>query len=245
MAKVPGTEETLELLVHSKTYPRRAGTSSRRYRPAALERRRRFCQAAPSPASVRRHESGNPPLELDPRPGVPRRRGQSPRKLAVGPAGGGPAIQPFPALDVWRWDWMKKTVHESSTAMDAKGHSSGCVQIEPLDFYWEPDEKEWTPSQMSVIRQESFFRLWQEPPPLPDRVPWQFRLRYREKSNGIEFDGRVLALDLYEGFRRERKTAASDEFALLAIAKECGSGYSILRGRSSRSWGTMPRLETG
>ncbi len=103
--------------------------------------------------------------------------------------------------------------------MDAKGHSSGCVQIEPLDFYWEPDEKEWTPSQMSVIRQESFFRLWQEPPPLPDRVPWQFRLRYREKSNGIEFDGRVLALDLYEGFRRERKTAASDEFALLAIAE--------------------------
>jgi hypothetical protein len=49
-------------------------------------------------------------------------------------------------------------------------------------------------------------------------VPWQFRLKYREKTTGRMDDGKVLAWSYYQGFRKARHGVARDEDALEAIA---------------------------
>ncbi|MGA2705427.1 MAG: hypothetical protein ABSH35_30640 [Isosphaeraceae bacterium] len=54
---------------------------------------------------------------------------------------------------------------------------------------------------------------------LADRVPYQYRLKYREKSTGREDDGKVLAWSYYQGFRRDRSQTGDDESALETIAQ--------------------------
>jgi hypothetical protein len=118
-----------------------------------------------------------------------------------------------------RWQWMRKTVYESAEAMKAKGLTSGCVEIEPLSFYWKPDKKEWTASQRQVIDQGDLFATKRQLKALADRVPWEFRLKYRERSTGLEEDGKVLSWDLYQGFRRFRGQTQDDQAALETVAQ--------------------------
>lgn len=118
-----------------------------------------------------------------------------------------------------RWEWMRKTVHASAAAMDEKGVTNGCVEIEPIELYWKPDPREWTPSQLSVIQQGDLFATKEQMQELADRVPWQFRLKYREKATGREDDGKVLAWSFYQGFRRVRNDSPSDQAALEVIAQ--------------------------
>lgn len=118
-----------------------------------------------------------------------------------------------------RWEWMRKTVHASADAMTEKGLTNGCVEIIPLQFYWKPDKKEWTANQLNVIQQGDLFATKEQLKGLADRVPWQFRLRYREKSTGREDDGKVLAWSLYQGFRRVRNDTKDDNSALETISQ--------------------------
>ena len=72
---------------------------------------------------------------------------------------------------------------------------------------------------MSVIQQGDLFATKEQMQGLAERVPWQFRLKYREKNTGREDDGKVLAWSYYQGFRRARKDSANDETALDTIAE--------------------------
>jgi hypothetical protein len=115
---------------------------------------------------------------------------------------------------------MRKTVHESAEAMAAKGLTNGCVAITPLEFYWRADNREWTPSQLGVIQQGDLFAPKEQLDAMAERVPWEFRLKYRESSTGREDDGKVLAWSLYQGFRRFRAQTGADATALEMVAKK-------------------------
>ena len=124
---------------------------------------------------------------------------------------------------------MQKAVHPSAAAMDEKGLTNGCVEIEPIELYWKPDPKEWTPSQLSVIQQTDLFATKEQMKGLADRVPWQFRLRYKEKNTGREDDGKVLAWSLYQGFRRVRDEYDTDEAAFERIQRVRDSIFNAER----------------
>ena len=117
-----------------------------------------------------------------------------------------------------RWEWMRKTVHSSAMGMTEKGLTNGCVEVEPIELYWKPDAKEWSASQLNVIRQGDLFATKEQLQSLAERVPWQFRLKYREKSTDRLDDGKVLAWSYYQGFRRARCETATDEAALEVVA---------------------------
>jgi len=122
--------------------------------------------------------------------------------------------------DKRKWEWMRKTVHHSADAMEQKGLTNGCVRIDPIELYWKPDPKEWTPSQLGVIQQGDLFATKEQMQEVADRVPWQFRLKYRETNSGIERDGKVLAWSYYQGFRRARNEVGSDEAALDRVVEK-------------------------
>ena len=85
-----------------------------------------------------------------------------------------------------RWDWMEKTVHGSTESMNQVGLTNGCVKIEPLEFYWKKDDQELTEKQMRVVRQGNLFISSEDLKLLADRPKWQFRLKFKEVSTGVE-----------------------------------------------------------
>ena len=108
--------------------------------------------------------------------------------------------------DRQKWEWMKPTVHHSTEAMNAQDITNGCVQIEPIELYYKDDPKEWTDSQKEAIAQGDLFATKEQMASLADRVPWQFRLKYREANSGREGDCKVLAWSYYQGLRRRMQT---------------------------------------
>jgi hypothetical protein len=219
MAKITGTEAAVELMVNCKTYPSVSAKYIETVCTGGVQPSGEFVRLYPIPyrflnssERYRRWEVIRVKAYRDDRDTRPEswRLEQGSRIESID----------FISTECRRWEWMKKSVHESAAAMEAKGLTNGCVEIEPIEFYWEEDEKEWTPAQLSVFQQGMLFESADEMKSLADRVPWQFRLKYREKNTGLEGDKKVLQWSLYQGFRRERKNASSDEFALLAIAEK-------------------------
>ncbi|MBC8354070.1 MAG: hypothetical protein H8E66_18925 [Planctomycetes bacterium] len=120
-----------------------------------------------------------------------------------------------------RWDWMRTVIFHGAQDLESQGLTNGLVEIEPLEFFWKPDKTEWTEKQKSEIRQGS---LMFDKTDIAERVPYQFRLKYREIATGREGEGKVLAWSYYVGFLRQRSTLGSDEAALNAIV-------DIVKGR--------------
>ena len=217
MARVVGSEETLEFMVNCKTYPARCLPNTwRRSAPEGCDLMATSCSIPyPSGSSTRR--------SICARWDVIRVRAyrdtkdSRPESWHIEP---GVAIERVEAIttDKRRWEWMNKTIYESAEAMEARGLTNGCVEIEPIELYGKSDPKEWTPSQMNVILQGDLFAPKEQMESLSDRVPWQFRLKYREKNTGRPDDGKVLAWSYYQGFRRARLGVARDEDALEVIA---------------------------
>ncbi|MEZ6093439.1 MAG: hypothetical protein R3C03_04255 [Pirellulaceae bacterium] len=116
-----------------------------------------------------------------------------------------------------RWDWMQHTVHSSTGAMSSKGITNGCVEIEPIEFYWKADDQELSKSQMQVVQQQNLFVSSDVLQLLADRPKWQYRLKYREVGTGKEVDSKVLAWSYYQGIRQNLKKMSEKE-ALEATA---------------------------
>ncbi len=218
MGKITGTEATIELMVNCKTYPSVSTKYIETVCTGGVQPNGDFVRLYPIPYRFMNSNEKYRRWEVVRVHAYRDDRDTRPESWHFEP---GSTIQSidYISTDGRRWDWMKKAVHESTTAMEAKGLTNGCVEIEPIDFYWEPDEKEWTPAQFNVIQQGMLFATANEMKSLAERIPWQYRLKYRERSTGIEGDRKVLQWSLYQGFRRERKDASSDEFALLAVAE--------------------------
>lgn len=116
-----------------------------------------------------------------------------------------------------RWEWMQHTVHSSTDAMSSKGITNGCVEIEPIEFYWKADDQELSKSQMQVVQQQNLFVSSDVLQLLADRPKWQYRLKYREVGTGKEVDSKVLAWSYYQGIRQNLKKMSEKE-ALEATA---------------------------
>ncbi|REJ88262.1 MAG: hypothetical protein DWQ35_19985 [Planctomycetota bacterium] len=223
MARIPDSEQTIEAMVNCKTYPAVSQKYVETVCTGGVDRDGSFVRLYPIPFRFLDSEEQYKRWDVirlrayrdtkDPRP--------ESWHLASGTQ-----IKVVDSIttDRRRWDWMSKTVHDSAASMTENGVTNGCVEIEPLEFYWQPDKKEWTASQRNVIQQGDLFATGEQLQGLADRVPWQFRLKYREKSTGREDDGKVLAWSLYQGFRRVRKQASDDEAALATIAERVRAG---------------------
>ncbi len=244
MAKITGSEATIELLVNCKTYPVTAGDRVEIASTGGVQPNGEFVRLYPAPPRFFDPSQRYNSWDLIRVRAYRDDRDKRPETWHSEPDSRIEGIGHL-ATDDRRWDWMKKAVHESTAAMEAKGLTNGCVEIEPIDFYWEPDEKEWTPEQLSAIQLGMSFVSEGEMRSLAERVPWQFRLKYRERSTDVEGDLKVLQWGLYQGFRRDAKPPAATNSHCWPSPKERESDYSIPRGPSSRSSGPTMIPGTG
>ena len=116
----------------------------------------------------------------------------------------GTPIEVIDALktDKRKWEWMEPVIFESRAEMAAGGLTNGCVPIEPLEFYWKSDEKKWSANQLAVFAQGDLYADPAAKAEIAERVPYQFRLRFRETATGEEVDRKVLAWSYYQGYLR-------------------------------------------
>lgn len=117
-----------------------------------------------------------------------------------------------------RWQWMKSVLFHGTEDLERQELTNGLVEIEPVEFYWKPDDAEWSERQKNVIFQGNLFAEKDDISLMAARVPWQFRLKYREIATGREGDGKVLAWSYYVGFLRQKSSLGDDEQALKAVA---------------------------
>lgn len=217
MARIPGSEETIEMVVNCKTYPSVSSKYVETVCTGGVRPDGRFVRLYPVPfrflnagEQYERWDLIRVRAHQDSKDTRPESRHFEP----------GTAIEVIEKIksENRRWEWMRGTVHDSASAMEKKGLTNGCVEIEPIELYWESDPKEWTPGQLNVINQGDLFASKEQLQSIADRVPWQFRLKYREKNTGQESDGKVLAWSYYQGFRRRRAEMSTDEAALESVA---------------------------
>lgn len=218
MARIPESERLIELMVNCKTYPAVSTKYVETVCTGGVQRDGRFVRLYPVPFRFLDSEEQYKRWDVIRVKAYRDTKDQRPESWHLE---GGTPIERVDHISTERrrWEWMRETVHESAAAMAEQGLTNGCVEVEPLEFYWKSDPKEWTASQLSVIRQGDLFATKEQLRGLADRVPWQFRLRYREKNTGREDDGKVLAWSLYQGFRRVRNETDNDESALATIAE--------------------------
>jgi len=218
MARIPDSEQTIELMVNCKTYPAVSQKYVETVCTGGVDRDGAFVRLYPVPFRFLESEEQYKRWDVIRLRAYRDTKDQRPESWHL--LSGTPIeVVESVTTDRRRWDWMRKTVHDSAEAMKEKSLTNGCVEIEPLELYWKPDKKEWTASQLNVIQQGDLFATKEQLQGLADRVPWQFCLKYREKSTGREDDGKVLAWSLYQGFRRVRKQTSDDETALETIAE--------------------------
>ena len=217
MSRVIGSEETLELMVNCKTYPAVSTKYVETVCTGGVRPNGDFVRLYPVPFRFLDTEEQYARWDVIRVRAYRDTKDPRPESWHIEP---GVAIEKVEAIttDKRRWEWMSKTIHESAEAMEARGMTNGCVEIEPIELYWKSDPKEWTPNQMNVILQGDLFAPKEQMESLSDRVPWQFRLKYREKNTGRTDDGKVLAWSYYQGYRRARLGVARDEDALEVIA---------------------------
>jgi hypothetical protein len=219
MAKVPGSDATIDLLVNCKTYPAVSTKYTETVCTGGVLANGEFVRLYPVPY---RFLDAN---EQYGRWDVIRVRAYRDTKDTRSESWHlepGAKIEVIDKMttDKQKWEWMRKTIYETAAAMSEKGLTNGCVEIEPLELYYKKDPKEWTTGQLNVIQQGDLFASKEQMQSLAEQIPWQFRLRYRERKSGREDDGKVLAWSYYQGFLRDRCDAVSDESALELVAEK-------------------------
>lgn len=218
MSKIPGTETELTLMVNCKTYPAVSKKYVETVCTGGVTAEGDFIRLYPVPFRFLEKEEQYDRWDVIRVRAYRDTKDQRPESWHFQP---GTEIERIDKIksEKQRWEWMRKTVHESAAAMESMGRTNGCVRITPLEFYWKPDRVEWTPSQVEVIQQGDLFTTEDPKRLIAERVPFEFRLKYRENSTSLEFDGKVLAWSLYQGYRRNRAQSNDDETALQSVAK--------------------------
>lgn len=217
MAKIPGTESTVELLVNCKTYPAISSKYVETVCTGGVQATGEFVRLYP--VQFRFLEKVQQYRRWD----VIRVRAYRDTKDTRPEswhlmAGTDIEVIDHVKSERSRWDWMRQTVHSSTEAMDKVDVTNGCVEIEPIELYWKPDKVEWTEKQKQLIAQGDFFLDSDALKSVEQRVPFQFRLRYREKCTGIELDSKVLAWSYYLGYQKRKAEGLSDENAMDVVA---------------------------
>lgn len=219
MSKIPGSEQTIELLVNCKTYPAVSKKYVETVCTGGVQASGEFVRLYPVPFRLLDSEERYERWEII-RVRVYRdTKDTRPESWHLMP---GTPIERVKTLKTAkkRWEWMRETIHSSSQEMESKGVTNGCVQIEPIELYWKADPKEWTAVQRQVIEQRDLYASEEQMSVIAERVPYEFRLKYREIGNPTEFDNKVLSWSYYQGFLRERNRVGSDKEAMETIANK-------------------------
>lgn len=216
MARVHGSEETLDVLVNCKTYPAVSTKYIETVCTGGISRGGQFIRLYPIPFRLLEEEFQYGRWDVirvrtyrdtkDPRP--------ESRHLE-----GGTEIRIIDkvATERQRWEWMRCGVFDSVETMEERWLTNGLVEIQPEELYWEPERKEWSAGQLEVFAQGNLFHKKEMLEAMAERVPWQFKLRFCQKSTGRPFDQKVLAWSYYQGYRRELDRLGSEEAALQAV----------------------------
>lgn len=216
MAKVPGTDRILDVLVNCKTYP----AVSRKYLETVctggIERGGGFVRLYPIPFRFLEEAEQYDRWDVIRVKAYRDTRDRRPESwhLEVGAT-----IEVIDKVksEHARWGWMQGAVFESTQLMEERGLTNGLVEIVPRELYWEPEAKKWSRGQLEVLTQGNLFHDARSLQKLADRVPWQFKLKLVEQNTGREFDQKVLAWSFYQGYRRRLKECGSEQTALQQV----------------------------
>jgi hypothetical protein len=216
MARVVGSERTLDVLVNCKTYPAVSTKYTETVCTGGIARDGSFTRLYPIPFRFLDEEQQYDRWDVIRVPVYRDTKDQRPESWHIE---SGDRIKIIDKIksEQKRWEWMHKSIYESTEKMEAAGITNGLVEIEPAELYWKPEVKKWSASQLQVLTQGNLFYTESQMQSLADRVPWQFKLRFKEKSTGREFDQKVLAWSYYQGYRRQLQNLGDEQAALTAV----------------------------
>jgi hypothetical protein len=113
-----------------------------------------------------------------------------------------PTLKRIDRLTGWpaRCQWVQGTVVPSLQALVDEGRSIGAVAVQAvLDLEARKDESEWDPRRKARLEERSLF---EEPLPL-ERIPYQFRLRWRDEDNAERLS-LVISWEMAQTWRNYR-----------------------------------------
>jgi hypothetical protein len=216
MARIIGSEQTLEVMVNCKTYPAVSTKYIETVCTGGIERDGRFIRLYPVPFRFLDDKEQYERWDVIQVRAYKDKKDQRPESWHL-EAGTEIKVLQHVGSEQQRWDWMSKGVFSSTVEMEEKGLTNGLVEIEPVELHWEPEQKKWSSGQLNVFNQGNLFHNRETLKALADRVPWQFKLKFREKSTGREFDQKVLAWSYYQGYRRQLQRLGDEIKALEAV----------------------------
>lgn len=216
MARVPGSETTLDVLVNCKTYPAVSKKYVETVCTGGVARDGSFKRLYPIPFRFLDEKQQYDRWDVIRVRAYRDTKDQRPESWHLEP---GTTISIIDTIssEQQRWDWMNKCIYDSTEQMEAKQVTNGLVEIEPEELYWEAEEKKWSASQLQVLTQGDLFYSEEQMRSLADRVPWQFKLRFRERITNKVFDQKVLAWSYYQGYRRQLRDLGDEQKALSAV----------------------------
>lgn len=219
MAKIPGSEQTIELLINCKTYPAVSKKYIETVCTGGVQADGSFVRLYPIPFRFLGKDEQYRRWDIIQVRAYKDTKDKRPESWHLVH---GTPINIVKSLsdEKRRWEWMNKAIFQGATDLEDQGKTNGLVEIEPIELYWTPDKKEWSPRQKVVLNQGSLFDSKEKMAQLSIRVPWQFRLKYREKATGREDDGKVLAWSYYQGYLRFLRDTGNEEKALNMVADQ-------------------------
>lgn len=216
MARIEGSEKTIDVLINCKTYPAISKKYTETVCTGGMSREGKFTRLYPIPFRLldeveryKRWDVVRVKVYHD-------TKDKRPESCHL-EKGSKIEIIESVSSETKRWDWMKPGVFESTAEMKAKGLTNGLVEIEPQELYWEREQKIWTSNQLDVLTQGNLFLNEAVHRSMSERVPWQFKLRFKEKSTRKEFDQKVLAWSYYQGFQRFQRDFGNEGLALKSL----------------------------
>jgi hypothetical protein len=216
MARVAGSEKTLDMMVNCKTYPAVSKKYIETVCTGGISRDGSFTRLYPVPFRLldekeqyERWDVIRVSVYRDTKDLRPESWHLEPSTTIV--------IKESVKSEAARWEWMRQSVYNSTSEMERDGRTNGLVEIVPTELYWEPEKKVWSEGQLSVLTQGNLFHNEQVMQSLSERVPWQFKLRFTEKNTGQQFDQKVLAWSYYQGYRRQLSSLGDTQGALTAV----------------------------
>ncbi|WP_144057572.1 hypothetical protein [Novipirellula maiorica] len=201
--KIPGSERELRVLVNCKTYPAVSTKYVETVCTGGVDENGKFTRLYPIPFRFLPETEKYQRWDVIKLRAYKDTKDKRPESWHLAP--GTPIeVEKKIISERQRWEWMQPTIFESRDAMSDLGLTNGCVEIQPLELYYKPDKRKWSESQLQAIAQGDLFASEKERVGLGDRVPWQFRLKFRERSTGLEGDRKVLAWSYYAAYQRNK-----------------------------------------
>lgn len=216
MSKIIGSDKTLELMVNCKTYPAVSTKYIETVCTGGITKDGQFIRLYPVPFRLLEEKEQYDRWDIIRVKVYLDTKDQRPESHHL-EVGASIDIVRSVKSDREKWEWMQRGVFDSTEAMEQAGRTNGLVEIVPTELYWQKETKVWSPGQLNLMMQGNLFKSQEFMGSLSERVPWQFKLRFTEKTTGKQFDQKVLAWSYYQGYRRQLIELGNEQAALAAV----------------------------